>query len=182
MHIQDSERLRFAIMGEQDVDLLYELDSDPEVMRFLTDGKPTPREDILSKSLPRMKSYTDPEKGWGVWKVLLKEHDAQFAGWVLIRPMHFFSDQRDDANLEIGWRFMRRFWGNGYATEAARWISDRVLASGHYDRISAIADEANTASINVMKRLGMSYTKTDTDPDPSGDRTCVFYERYCDRE
>ncbi|MEO1526667.1 MAG: GNAT family N-acetyltransferase [Planctomycetota bacterium] len=181
MQIKDSERLRYAMMGESDVDLLFELDQDPEVMRFLTDGRPTPREEILSKAIPRMKSYTEPEKGWGVWKVLLKEHDDEFIGWVLIRPMDFFNDRRDDTNLEIGWRFMRRFWGNGYATEAAKSISDSILATGNYDRLSAIAHEANAGSINVMKRLGMSFVKVDADPDPPRHHSCVFYERAYDR-
>ncbi|MEL6110457.1 MAG: GNAT family N-acetyltransferase [Planctomycetota bacterium] len=175
MHLEDSQRLRYAIMGEQDVDLMYELDQDPEVMRYLTDGKPTTREEIISKGLPRMKAYTTPEKGWGVWKVLLKELDDQFIGWVLIRPMNFFTADRDDEHLEIGWRFMRRYWGNGYATEAARAISDQVLAKGLYLGVNAIADEDNTASVNVMKRLGMSYIKTDASLDPDGNRVCVLY-------
>lgn len=179
MHLEDSERLCYAMMGEQDVDLMYELDQDPEVMRYLTGGKPTPREQVISKGLPRMKAYTDPEKGWGIWKVLLKDLDDQFIGWVLIRPLHFFSADRDDESLEIGWRFMRRFWGNGYATEAARAISDQILENGDYVALGAIADEANTASINVMKRLGMSYQKTDPTFDPDGGRPCVFYARKC---
>ena len=177
MQIEDSQRLRYAMMGDQDADLLYELDQDPEVMRHLTDGIPTPREDIFNKALPRMRSYSDPETGWGVWKVLLKEQDDEFLGWVLIRPMYFFCDRRDDSTLEIGWRFMRRFWGNGYATEAARQISNSVLAAGDYTAINAITVEANKGSLNVMKRLGMTYLRTEAYPDPEGGKDCVVYGR-----
>ena len=67
MNITSTTRLTFRLMTEQDDELLFELDQDPAVMRYLTDGKPTSRADISNVFIPRMLSYRNPDKGWGLW-------------------------------------------------------------------------------------------------------------------
>jgi len=59
-------------------------------------------------------------------------------------------------DVEIGWRLVREHWGRGYATEAARAVVDWAFATFPVDRILALADPANDASIAVMRRLGMT--------------------------
>ncbi len=162
-------------MNDQDADLLYQLDQDIEVMRYINGGEMTSREDIQQVFLPRMASYTNAEKGWGLWKVTVSDSD-EFIGWILVRPMDFFSEKPQWDNLELGWRFMQKAWGHGYATEAASAIMHKLRARGLAKQFSAIAMPGNQASIQIMKKLGMTYLKTDINKDPLGDVEVVYYQ------
>ena len=162
-------------MGPEDADLLFQLDQDIEVMRYINGGKMTSREDIENVFIPRIAQYVNPEKGWGIWKVSKTEKN-EFIGWVLVRPMDFFSASPQWDNLELGWRFMRKSWGHGYATEAALKIMQSLHQASSAKHFSAIALPDNHASINIMKKLGMKYLKTDLHKDPLGDLEVVYYE------
>lgn len=175
MLIRDSERLSFSLMGPDDAQLLFELDQDVEVMRYINGGKMTTMQDVHDVFIPRMAQYTDKNKGWGLWKVCLSQ-SQEFIGWVLVRPMDFFNEQTQWDNLELGWRFKRAAWGKGYATEAAQQIKSALIATQDISKLSAIAMPENKASIAIMKKLGMHYLKTDINKDPLGDEEVVFYE------
>ena len=159
MKVEKSARLSFKLMSSQDADLVFELDQDPEVMRFLNGGKVTSRDDIENIFLPRMAKFRNAEQGWGLWQVNITD-TAQFIGWVLVRPMAFFSDSPELDNLELGWRFKRSSWGKGLATEAAQQVKNALATNTAIKSFSAIALEDNHASISVMKKIGMSYIKT----------------------
>ncbi|MEO2015924.1 MAG: GNAT family N-acetyltransferase [Fuerstiella sp.] len=176
MNVDDSTRLRFELMTEKDADLLFQLDQDPEVMRYITGGTMTTREEIRDTYVPRMQSYTQLENGWGLWKITVIESD-EFIGWILVRPMNFFTDSPEDNNLEVGWRLIRSARGKGYATDAAKAVMQAIELSGNCDRFSALAMEDHQASINVMKKLGMRYLKSALNVDPLGDTYCVYYQR-----
>ncbi|MGB0895381.1 MAG: GNAT family N-acetyltransferase [Parashewanella sp.] len=154
--VPDTKRLQFELMSEKDLHLFHELDKDPLVMQHINGGKPRTLEDLTSNTLPRINAFTHIENGWGMWKVSTKEN-SEFIGWILIRPMAFFCEQPQLDNLEIGWRFKPSSWGKGYATEAATNIMSALVKSKKYQYVTAIAAEANMASINVMRKLGMKY-------------------------
>ncbi|NVJ50758.1 MAG: GNAT family N-acetyltransferase [Gammaproteobacteria bacterium] len=176
MKIPNSERLAFRLMDASDADELYELDQDPEVMRYVTKGEITTREKLNEIMLPRMASYRDEQKGLGIWRVATID-DNEFLGWVLARPMNFFNENRNDRDIELGWRFKRICWGKGYATEAAMQVMTALQHTLDLDAFSAIAEPENLASINIMKKLGMSYVKTDWIKDPLGDFHVAIYRR-----
>ncbi|ALT00002.1 GNAT family N-acetyltransferase [Lacimicrobium alkaliphilum] len=181
MQIQPSERLYYRLMNEHDGDLLFELDQDPAVMQYITYGKTTSRDEIKNTFIPRMLSYRNPQKGWGLWQVNIKQDD-RFIGWILVRPMHFFNDNRDDQDIELGWRFKQAAWGKGYATEAARHIADAIVGhDANIHSISAIAMEDNHGSINIMRKLGMQFIKHDLHKDPLGDMEVVYYRKMLER-
>jgi len=175
MLVNESDRLTFRLMSEKDVELLFELDQDPEVMRYIRNGQISSRRQIEEVFIPRMKSYTNPENGWGIWKVSLK-NNGDYLGWLIIRPMDYFSDTPQYQNIEIGWRFFRKSWGKGYATEAAENLKQALIENGGIKKISAIAIEENEASTNIMKKLGMKFIKKNIHKDPLGDSEVVFYE------
>jgi len=176
MQVPDSPRLSFALLTQNEGHLLYELDSDPEVMRYISDGKTSSMDFINNTYLPRLAKFSNPEKGWGIWKVIVKE-SQDFIGWVLVRPMDFFGDTPKYDDLEMGWRFMQKAWGKGYATEAAQAIKNVVEKQDDVNFISAIAEEDNIGSISIMKKLGLDYIKTDIHKDPLGDAELVFYQQ-----
>ncbi|MCG9696690.1 GNAT family N-acetyltransferase [Shewanella sp. Isolate11] len=181
MQVASSERLQYEMVTHKDKHLLFELDQDPKVMRFINGGQPSTIEDIENVILPRLDSYYDPMKGWGLWKVTTLATEtfmpATFIGWILVRPMGFFSDTPLFNDLELGWRFKQASWGKGYASEAAKAVSEVLAQQDTVNFLSAVADENNLASINIMKKLGMTYQKTDQYPTPSGDVEVVYYQK-----
>ncbi|MEM1412394.1 MAG: GNAT family N-acetyltransferase [Pseudomonadota bacterium] len=174
MEVADSPRLSFAPITDQDAELLFELDQDPEVMRYINGGHMTTMEEVHEVFIPRLNAYRNPVKGWGLWKVTVKD-EQRYVGWILVRPMDFFGEQPQWNDIELGWRFKRDSWGKGYATEAARAVCDAIATQDEVQKISAVAMEDNLASIGVMKKLGMRYLKTDIHKDPLGDMNAVFY-------
>lgn len=180
MKIANSQRLQFEMMGQDDAHLLFELDQDPEVMRFINGGKVSTMEEIETILLPRMKRYTNPDKGWGLWKVTTLETElgcpSSYIGWILVRPMDFFCDAPKFHDIELGWRFKQMSWGKGYATEAAKVIMDMLARQADVSHVSAVADEENLASINIMKKLGMQFTKRDDYSTPNGPVEVVYYQ------
>ncbi|MGE6648864.1 GNAT family N-acetyltransferase [Shewanella colwelliana] len=181
MQIANSPRLQFEMITYRDADLLFELDQDPQVMRYINGGTPSTMSDITERFIPRVEAFTNVEKGWGLWKVTtLASEDprpAQFIGWILVRPMDFFSDQPNCHDIEIGWRFKRCSWGKGYATEAAHAVADAIAAQPEVTHLSAIADDANFGSINIMKKLGMDFIKVDTYDVHGRDVDVVCYQK-----
>ncbi|MCP3675465.1 MAG: GNAT family N-acetyltransferase [Gammaproteobacteria bacterium] len=175
MKIDNTQRLSFKLMDKDDANLFFELDQDPEVMRYINGGKVTSIEDIENILLPRLKSYTNAKKGWGLWKVTQLQTD-NFIGWVLVRPVNFFNDNIELDNIELGWRFKQSSWGKGYGTEAAMAIKEMLIQNRGAQKITAFAFEENIGSIKIMTKLGMKYIKTDIIEDPVIDGELVIYE------
>jgi len=175
MKINNSARLSYQLMTADDAELLYQLNQDPEVMRFISDGNPSSRETIDNVLVPRMQAYLNPNHGWGLWQVNITKTN-EYIGWVLVRPMNFFSDLPEFDNLELGWRFFRSSWGKVYASEAAIQIKDGLAKNPGNKIFSAIADEDNLGSIGVMKNLGMSYIKTYLHIDPLFEYKVAYYQ------
>src|SRR5213078_1754478 len=96
-----------------DVDALIELDSDPEVMRFLSGGAPTPPEVIVHEILPRFLARDPRFPDLGFWAAEEKASGA-FIGWVSLRS----TCERTPRQVELGFRLRRAVWCRGYATEA----------------------------------------------------------------
>jgi RimJ/RimL family protein N-acetyltransferase len=173
--IEDSTRLSFRLLSAEDGQILWELDQDPEVMHFINGGKPSSMEDIDKILIPRMLAYRDQAKGWGIWQVCDK-HSQEYLGWILVRPMNFFSDTPNFNDLELGWRFFKKTWGNGYATEAAIAVKEAIAQQTDVQYVSALAVTDNAASIGVMKKMGMSFIKKYIHKDPIGDFDAVHYQ------
>lgn len=174
MIITPSERLSYRLMTLADGPRLLDVDSDPLVMKYINKGVPSTLQDIEERMLPRLAKYLNPEKGWGLWEVC-DTATKLYLGWVLVRPMLFFSDKPEFDNCELGWRFKQASWGRGYATEAAKHIM-HVLADKHQVKsFCAIAVKENGASIQVMKKLGMVFEKSALHVDPLFSEQVEYY-------
>ncbi len=175
MYIEDSARLSYQLLDESDSEFLFQLDQDPDVMRYINGGNITSREDIKYKSIPRLNAYRNPDKGWGLWKVTIIDSQQEI-GWVLVRPMDFFSDNPQWHDIELGWRFFQSTWGKGYATEAAIQVQKALAKQPENKVFSAVAMQGNDGSVAVMKKMGMEYSKSYTHCDSQlGDLDVVLY-------
>lgn len=165
MKIENSSRLSYLLMGQDDGQALWELDQDPEVMQFINGGQPNSMETMNDILLPRLKAFTNAKKGWGIWQVSNKV-SQEYLGWVLVRPVDFFTDTPNFKNVELGWRFFKKAWGKGYATEAAIAITKSIVRQSDIDYVSAFAVADNQASINIMKKMGMKFYRKYDQEDP----------------
>jgi RimJ/RimL family protein N-acetyltransferase len=68
----ETDRLLLRRFAADDVDNLTGLDGDPEVMRFITDDRTTPREEIEKDLVPAFLSYYERYDGYGFWPAIEK--------------------------------------------------------------------------------------------------------------
>ncbi len=125
---------------------------DPEVMRF-GDGVQSP--DWVRQWLQRRLEDYHQGRGLGVWAVVEKS-SGETIGYC---GLFFFPDVCGQPEIEIGYRLARSHWGRGYATEAARAVRDYAFQTLNVQRLIALIDPENTASIRVAEKLGMVYEK-----------------------
>lgn len=140
----ETERLVLRMFRESDTDAYAEMLSDPEVMRFLG-GKPLPRAEAWRNMAMVLGHWH--LRGYGMWAV-----EEKATGEMVGRVGCWYPEGWP--GLEVGWTLRRRFWGRGYATEAARAsINYAFDVLGRARVISLIAPE-NVNSIRVAERLG----------------------------
>jgi RimJ/RimL family protein N-acetyltransferase len=151
----ETERLVLRRFTAADVDNLVELDSDPDVMRFLNGGYPTPREVIQNRTLPRFLRYDEPFSGFGFWAAIEKS-TGEFLGWFHFRPSEGAS--RDEVGL--GYRLRKSAWGKGYATEASRALIRKGFTELGVQRVVASTYQDNVGSRRVMEKAGMTLVRT----------------------
>lgn len=135
---------------------MFELDSNPEVHRFLG-NKPVKNIEESRVQIENIRQqYLD--NGIGRWAVILKETD-EFIGWSGIKYITETINNHQNF-YEIGYRFIQKHWGKGYATETALAFIDLGFNKMKIDGIYAYADAENTGSRNVLEKLGMQYVNS----------------------
>ena len=149
----ETERLYLRRFLAQDAPLLVELDSDPEVMRFISRGQPTTLEENERIRLPRMLSYDRDWPPSGFWAAHLRGDDS-FVGWFHLRP-----DLIDSGDMELGFRLKREVWNRGLATEVSRVLISRSFADWGYQMISARTLIHNLASRRVMEKSRLRFER-----------------------
>lgn len=143
----ETERLVLRGWQEEDRSGLRALNADPAVMQhFLTTMS-------AAESDAALQRYSDWDKtqGFTFWPVIRKA-DYVFLGLCGLKQLNIPWPEPTD--IEIGWRFARAFWGQGYAREAAAACLDFGLAKA--PRVIAMTTQENTASWGLMRRLGMA--------------------------
>ncbi len=157
----ETERLALRRFDEADVDNLFDLDSDPDVMRYINGGKPTPREVVRDETLPRFLCYYERFRGFGFWAAIEKA-TGEFLGWFHFRPPE--GSGPDEA--ELGYRLRKSAWGKGYATEGSRALIRKGFTDLGVLRVVASTMTVNVASRRVMEKAGLTLERTFRQPWP----------------
>ena len=144
----DTPRLRLRQWIEADFEPFAALTSDPQVMEFFL--KLLDRE--ASDGMARRCQALIAERGWGLWAVEEK-NSAQFIGFVGLHVPLF--DLPFNPCVEIGWRLATVYWGQGYATEAAKAVLRFSFDTLELQEVVSFTAVLNTRSLAVMRRLGM---------------------------
>ena len=153
MIVLETPRLRLRQFTPDDVDRLVELDSDPEVMRYITFGAPTPREVYTEVILPRWFAIYRDTPLLGYWAAE-ERNSGVFHGWFHLRP-----DRIDTGEQELGYRLRRDSWGRGYASEGASALIDHGFRRVRVEKISARALAGNHGSRKVMEKCGLEFER-----------------------
>lgn len=156
----ETERLVLRRFTCDDVDNLVELDSDPDVMRFINGGRPTPRHEIENVIMPAFLGNDERFGGLGFWAAI-ERSTGQFVGWFHLRPAEGAGDE-----LELGYRLRRSAWGKGLATEGSRALIDKAFAEPGVQRVFASTMVVNVASWRVMEKAGLRFARNFHQPWP----------------
>lgn len=139
----ETERLVLRPIALTDVDQLVALDSDPEVMRYLTGGKPSTRAEVESVVAEAL----------GCRWMAYERESGRFVGWFAARAT-------GEDEYELGYRLARQFWGRGLATEGSLAVLDEVFSTRAAKRVWAQTMAVNTRSRRVMERCGLRFVRT----------------------
>lgn len=148
--ILETERLLLREKTVEDAENAYLLNLDPEVLRYTGDDPFSSVEEART-FLENYASYRT--YGFGRWAVILKE-TGEYLGWCGIK----YTPELDE--FDIGYRFMQKYWGKGYATESAKACIEYGFEKLDIKTIVGRAMTGNINSINVLKKLGMVYLET----------------------
>jgi RimJ/RimL family protein N-acetyltransferase len=157
----ETERLWLRRLEQDDVEHLVELDSDPQVMRFINGGRATTRCEIENEVLPAFLGHYERYAGLGFWAVEEKS-TGRFVGWFYLRP----AESAPAREAELGYRLLRSDWGKGYATEGSRALLDKAFAELGVDRVVASTMAVNVASKRVMEKAGLRFVRIFHQPWP----------------
>jgi RimJ/RimL family protein N-acetyltransferase len=152
----ETDRLTLRRFTEADEDNLVELDGDPQVMRFLNGGEPTPRQEVRGRILPILFGYYERCEGFGFWAAE-ETSTGRFLGWFHFRP---HKDEPHDGEIELGYRLRRPAWGKGYATEGSRALIRKGFTELAVERVVAETMAVNLGSRRVMEKAGMTLVRT----------------------
>lgn len=142
----ETARLRLRPCEESDVDDLFALMSDAEVLRHW-DSPPWTDPAQAASFVTRSRRIAEDEDGARV--VVEGREDGRFLGWLT-----FASWDPDFRSAELGYVLTRDAWGHGYATEAARALLTWAYDALPLNRVQAQADTRNPASARVLEKLG----------------------------
>lgn len=145
--ILETKRLLLREMNESDFDALCKILCDEETM-YAYEGAFSDQEvgEWLDRQLSRYREF-----GFGLWAVVLKE-----TGMMIGQCGLTMQPWKNAEVLEIGYLFQRRFWHNGFATEAAIACKKYAFEVLKADEVCSIIRDTNIPSQKVAERNGMT--------------------------
>ncbi len=157
--IFETERLRVWQLEVDDVDNLYAITGDAELMRYMGDSQPLSYQLTVKWVDVSINNYAT--KGYGCSAVIGKR-DGAFIGFCgLVRSE--MAEPPDDA--ELIYALKKPYWGQGLATEFGKAMIAYGYESCGLKRIIATIDPENSASIHVANKIGFAFSRTEMDSD-----------------
>jgi RimJ/RimL family protein N-acetyltransferase len=146
-----TERLQLRRWRAGDREPFAELNADPEVMRYIGDGRPMTRAE--SDGLLRAIEAHWAEHDFGLWCAAPLEDPDACLGFIGLAVPSFLPAVLPA--VEVGWRLARPAWGRGLATEGAHAALDHAFGTLRLESVISVIDPANERSVRVAERLGM---------------------------
>jgi RimJ/RimL family protein N-acetyltransferase len=159
-----TERLRLVALADEHLRFEIELDSDPEVMRFIT-GRALSADEVEHAHRRRL-AAADQVPGLGFWAGFA---DDDFVGWWILQPPNGPDQPKVAGEADLGYRVLRRYWRRGYASEGARALIRYGFDEVGLDRIFAQTMAVNAASRATMVSVGLTFTRAFVSGEPYDD-------------
>ncbi|MFN3192020.1 MAG: GNAT family N-acetyltransferase [Aureliella sp.] len=156
----ETSRLSVRPLLDSDIADFHEMQSDDEVMRYTTgsgfDEAENHRQlhDCISK-------YSEPQNEFWVWAISRKK-DAQFVGTCAIVP--------NEGKPEIGYRLLRRFFGNGFGREICDGLVEFGIRKQKLTELVAYVDVRNIASVKILDQSRLDFVQEIENKDGVVDR------------
>lgn len=133
-------------ISEEDIDGLYDVFSDAQVMRYWSSGPLANREAAVA--LQREIATGNENNSMLKWGLALRDSNT------LIGTTTLFNLSLDNGRAEIGYAMNRTHWGKGYMNEALNALLSHAFEVMELRRLEADVDPRNAASIRTLERLG----------------------------
>ena len=167
-----TERLRLRQWKKQDFPFFAKLNADPEVMKYYPDILTEEESNDMAQRFEALIAF----KGWGFW-VVENLDEKKFMGFVGLHEPTY--DLPVTPCVEIGWRLAKEYWGQGYASEAAKASLSVAFEELDLPEVYSFTSILNAKSQAVMERLGMVNMKQNFEhpmiPEDSPLREHVLY-------
>jgi RimJ/RimL family protein N-acetyltransferase len=145
--VLETERLVLREFEPEDTDDLFRVLGDPIAMQYYP--APFSRAEVNEWIRRNRARYSDV--GFGMWAMLRK-----LSGELIGDCGCFMRELDGDIQCELGWHVRRDFWGNGYASEAARHCIEYGFLKLGMARMVALIRPENLSSCRVAEKNGMT--------------------------
>ncbi len=157
VHIE-TERLILREVRDEDLEGMFELDSDPKVHQYLG-MKPITTMEQAQKNLDFIRRQYD-ERGIGRFTAIEKA-TGEFIGWSGLKLNSGDAEELGPYRdfYDVGYRFIPRYWGKGYATESAIASLEYGFETMNLPTIYGAAETENIGSNKVLMKIGLNYVE-----------------------
>lgn len=145
MFVLETERLTLRMFRPGDLGAYAEMCADPEVMRYINDGRTLSRDETWRDMAVILGHWE--LRGYGLWAV---EERATHS--LIGRIGHW--NPEGWPGFEVGWMLGRRYWGCGFATEGARAALRHAFSVLNVPHVISLIHPDNALSIRVAQKLG----------------------------
>jgi len=147
----ETDRLILRELLPTDAAGMFAMDGDPEVHRYLGNKPFSTIEESQANIEFIRRQYV--ENGIGRWAVIEKKTN-NFVGWAGLKLITETTNNQINY-YDLGYRFSKKYWGKGYATESAIAAKDYAFNILKLAEIIGIADINNSGSIHVLEKVGL---------------------------
>lgn len=149
-----TKRLFLRPITEADFDVLYEMNTDAEVMRYIGNGKIRSDKTSVHNTINTLQKWYAENRQLAAWATIEKTSNTMI-GW------HSLKHLPNSKLVEVGYRLRKAFWGKGYATEMAKALIDYGFNQLGLNKIVGITHPENEPSKRVLQKCGLGYVGKD---------------------
>lgn len=152
----DTPRLLIREILPSDDKGMFEMDSDPQVHRFIN-NKPV---STLEESRETIRLFRKQYEDFGIARwVVIEKATGEFVGWTGFKFIEC-SVNNHSHYYDFGYRFCRKHWGKGYASESGKASLRHGLEQMSLKKVFAMTSIENVVSRHVLEKLGFEYVET----------------------
>jgi [ribosomal protein S5]-alanine N-acetyltransferase len=152
----ETERLILREILPTDIDGMFELESDPEVHRYLGNNPVHDKEQTIELINFIRQQYID--NGIGRWAIIDKKTN-DFIGWTGLKFVTILTNNHKNY-YDLGYRLIKKYWGQGIATETAIASLNYAFDKLNAGEVYAMADFENDGSNKILNKVGLNFIES----------------------